>query len=159
MEDAVTEAPASSGWYPSGANSEVREIASTFFTPWEVPPARVREGKGSDLEISEASVKVTGETETFCGNKVTAGAPGQLSGVGGTKGKVVKVEVPFWAGWLLGGKATAPSRKGQAVAVRVEVPLAIVGATPEVAALSKGNVALVGVRELLRSRLVGSGFA
>lgn len=104
MEDAVTEAPASSGWYPSGeeaagANSEVREIASKFFTPWGVPPAGVREGKGSDLEISEASVKVAGETETFCGDTITAGAPGQLSGVGGTKG-VVRVEVPFLVGWI-----------------------------------------------------------
>lgn len=154
----------SSGWCPSGeeaagANSEVREIASTFFTPWGVSPAGVREGKSSDLEISEASVKVAGETETFCGDKVTAGAPGQLSGVGGTKGKVVRVEVPFLAGWILGGKVSAPSRKGRVVVVRVEAPLATAGAIPEVAALSKGNVAIVGVRELLRSRPLGSGLA
>lgn len=130
-----------------------------FFTPRGVPPAGGREGKGSDLEISEANAKGAGETETFCGDEVTAGAPGQLSGAGGTKGKVGRVEVPFLAGWLLGGKETAPSRKGQAVVVRVEVPLAIVGAIPEVVALSKGNVATVVVRELLRSRLVESGLA
>lgn len=156
MEDAVREAPESSGWHHSGeedigANCEVRERASMFFIPWGVPPAGGREGEGSDLEISEANAKGAGETEAFCGDEVTAGAPEQLSGVGGTKGKVGRVDVPFLAGWLLGGKETAPSRKGQAVVVRVEVPLAIVGAIPEVAALSKGNVAIVVVRELLRS--------
>lgn len=42
----------------------------------------------------------------------------------------------------------------------VEVPLVIVGATPAVAACSRGNVAMFGVgRELLRSRLVGYGLA
>lgn len=103
------------------------------------------------MEIAEASAKVAGEAETFCGDTVTAGAPGQPSDVGGTKGKVVRVEVPFLIGWLLGAKEIAPSRKGLAV---------VVGITPEVAALSKGNVATTGdVRELLRSRAEGSGLA
>lgn len=38
--------------------------------------------------------------------------------------------------------------------------MAVLRVTPEVAALSKGNVAIVGVvREPLRSRLAGSGLA
>lgn len=79
--------------------------------------------------------------------------------MGGTKGKVVRVEVLFLVGWLLGSKEIAPSRKGLAV-VGVEVPLAVVATAPEVAALSKGNVATTGVvRELLRSRVEGSGLA
>lgn len=54
---------------------------------------------------------------------------------------------------------TASSRKGRVVVVRVEVSLATAGAIPEAAALSKGNLALVGLRELLRSRPLGSGLA
>lgn len=72
------------------------------------------------------------EAETFWEDKVITGAIGQLSEVGGIKGEVV----------------------------RVEGPLAVVGATPSMAALSKGHAATVGVvKELLRSRLVGSGLA
>lgn len=112
------------------------------------------------MEIAEASAKVAGEAETFCGDTVTAGAPRQPSDVGGTNGKVVRVEVPFLVGWPLGAKEIAPSRKGLAVVVGVEVPLAVVGTAPEVAACSKGNVATTGVvRELLRSRVEGSGLA
>lgn len=112
------------------------------------------------MGISEDSATVAGETETFCGHNVTAGATEQLSEVGGTKGKVVRAEVPFLAGWLLGAKETVPSGKGLAVLVGVEVPLVVVGVPPEVAALSKGNVAALGaVREPLRSGLVGSGLA
>lgn len=111
------------------------------------------------MEISEASATVAGEAETFCVDKVIARATGEHSEMGGAKGKVVRVEVPFLAGWLLGVKETVPSRKGLAVVLGVEVPL-VVGATTEVAALSSGTVSMVGVvRELLRSRLVGSGLA
>ena len=56
------------------------------------------------------------------------------------------------AGWLLGATETVPSRKELAIVAGVEIPLAAVGASPEMAVLSKGNVATVGVvRELLRS--------
>lgn len=48
-------------------------------------------GKGKDLGISGASTTVAAETETFWGDKFTAGATGQLSEVCGTKGKVVGV--------------------------------------------------------------------
>lgn len=110
------------------------------------------------MGISEDSATVAGETETFCGHNVMAGATEHLSEVGGTKGKEVRAEVPFLAGWLLGAKETVSSRKGLAVLVGVEVPLVVVGVPPEAAALSKGNVATLGaVREPLRSRLVGSG--
>lgn len=84
----------------------------------------------------------------------------QLSEVGGTKGKVLRAEIPFLAGWLLGAKETVPSTKGLAVLVGVEFPVVVVGVPPEVEALSKGNVAILGaIREPLRSRLVGSGLA
>ena len=112
------------------------------------------------MGISGTCATVAGEAETFWGDKVPAGATGQLSEVGGTKGKVVRVEVLFLAGWLLESKETAPSRKGLATGVGGEVPLAVVGAIPSMAVLSKGNVVTVGVvRELLRSTLVGSGLA
>lgn len=79
------------------------------------------------------------EGEALWGNKVTAGATGQLSEAGGISGKVGRVE-------------------GLARVEGVEVPLAAVGAIPSMAALSKGNGATVGVvKELLRSRLAGSG--
>lgn len=111
------------------------------------------------MGISEDSATVAGEV-TFCGDNVMAGATEQLSEVGGTKGKAVRAEVPFLAGWLLGAKETVPSRKGLAVVVGVEVPLVVVGVPAEMAALSKGNVATLGVgREPLRSTLVGSGLA
>lgn len=112
------------------------------------------------MGISGASDRVAGEAESFWRDKVTGGATGQLSEVGGTKGKVVTAEVPFLAGWLLGAKEIPPSRKGLAVVVGVEVTLAVVGATSVVAALPKGNVATGGVvRELLRGRPVGSVLA
>lgn len=79
------------------------------------------------------------EAEAFWEDKVTTGAIGQLSEVGGIKGEVLRVE-------------------GLAAVEGVEGPLAVVEATPSMAALSKGNAATVGVvKELLRSRLVGSG--
>lgn len=70
------------------------------------------------------------------------------------------MEIPFLVGWLLEAKETVPSVRGLAVVVRVEVPLTVVGAIPSMVALSKGNAAsVVVVRELLKSRLMGSGFA
>lgn len=79
------------------------------------------------------------EGEAFWGDKVTAGAIGQLSEAGGINGKVVRVE-------------------GVARVEGVEVPLAAAGAIPSMAALSKGDGATGGVvNEVLRSRLVGSG--
>lgn len=89
-----------------------------------------------------------------------AGATEQLSEVGEINGKGVRVEVPFLAGWLLEATETVPSRKELATVAGVEIPLATVGATPEMVALSKGNVDTVGiVRELLRSSLAWSGLA
>ena len=79
------------------------------------------------------------EGEAFWGDKVAAGATGQLSEVGGITGKVVRVE-------------------GLAEVEGVEVPLAAAGAIPSMAALSKGDGATGGVvKEVLRGRLVGSG--
>lgn len=70
------------------------------------------------------------------------------------------MEVPFLAGSILGATETVPSRKELAIVAGVEIPLATVGATPAMAALSKGNVATVGIgRELLRSSLAWSGLA
>lgn len=42
-----------------------------------------------------------GKAETFWGGKVTVGATGQLSEAGGTKGKIVRVELTSLSGWLL----------------------------------------------------------
>lgn len=122
-------------------------------------PAGGSVGKGTDWGISEASAMVTAETETFWGDKFTVGAIGQLLEADGTKGKVVRVQLPFLAGWVLGTEERAPT-KGLAVVVGVEVSLSVVGATPTGPALSKGTASTVGaVTELLRNRLVESGLA
>lgn len=106
------------------------------------------------MGISGTCAIVSGEAETLWGDKVT----GQLSEVGGINGKVLRVEVPCLAGWLLRAKETTPSRKVLAVGAGVEVTWTVVGAISSEAAPSKGNVATAGVvSELLRSRLVGSG--